>query len=175
MADTGATKRPFGPGAPNWRPPSGYKWDQFKEGNEANLRHGADSERRIRPLADRLAADAVEQAPWLVRPAFAASLAAWARAEARALLIDEYLDRHGLLDADGVPRPAATYADRLEVRAAALRGQLGLDPMSFAKLLATFSGTPGAADVLEALTAEGREVMTARAERLALEPLEVDR
>ena len=83
-------------------------------------------------------------------------------AEAKAALVDRWLDEHGLLDDDGNPHPANALADRLHARAITLRGQLGLDPSSFSKLLATFAGVPGAEDALEALKAEGRALIEAR-------------
>jgi hypothetical protein len=74
------------------------------------------------------------------------------------------------LDGDGVPHPANNLADRLAARASTLRGQLGLDPVSFSKLLATFAGVPGGESALEALKAEGRLLVEARlADTAALE------
>ncbi len=136
----------------------GYAWPPFDPGHTLSTRHGADSERRWRPIADRLAAEALDQAPWLGRRSFRAALAAWAKAEARVELVDAWLDEHGVLDADGVPRPAATYALRLEASAATRRAALGLDPQSFARLLVTFEQTEGAQDVLSALRAEARQM-----------------
>lgn len=140
----------------------GYSWPPFEKGNTAGERHGADSERRWRPIADELERDVLEVAPWLSRPGFRAAVRAWAKAEARAQLVADWLDERGDLDDDGEPRPAATYSLRLEASAAAKRAALGLDPMSFAKLLATFSGSAGADDVLEALRAEGAAILAAR-------------
>jgi len=128
----------------------------------AALRHGAHSERRWSPLAERLAVEAIAEAPWLTRPAFRLAVAAWSVAEAKAALVDAWLDEHGLLDDDGVPHPANALSDRLHGRAMALRTQLGLDPVSFAKLLATFAGVPGGEDALEALKVEGRRLVEAR-------------
>lgn len=143
-------------------PARGYSWPPFAAGHELSLTHGAKSERRWRPLAERLEAAAVDHAPWLARPAFRAALRSWAKAEAQATLVADWLDEHGLLDEDGEPRPAATFALRLEASAAARRQRLGLDPMAFAKLLQTFSATPGTDDVLAALRAEGAAILTAR-------------
>ena len=141
----------------------GYAWPPFEPGNDAATTHGAHSERRWRPLADRLAAEAVELAPWLTRPAFARAVGAWSAAEAKLSLVDEWLDEHGLLDEHGIPHPANGLSDRLHARAITLRGQLGLDPVSLAKLLATFAGVPGGEDALEALKAEGRRLVEERA------------
>lgn len=143
-------------------PARGYSWPAFGDGNTAAERHGADSERRWRPLAEQLEQDILGLAPWLTRPGFRPAVRAWAKAEAQATLIGEWLDEHGLLDDEGEPRPAATYSLRLEASAAAKRQALGLDPLSFAKLLQTFTGTRGTDDVLESLQAEGAAILTAR-------------
>jgi hypothetical protein len=113
-------------------------------------------------LAEQLAADVLSVAPWLSRPAFRQAVSAWSVTEAKAALVDDWLDANGLLDSDGVPYPANALADRLHARAIVLRGQCGLDPVSFAKLLLTFSGVPGGEDALEALRREGARLMAAR-------------
>jgi hypothetical protein len=140
----------------------GYTWPPFEPGNAAATTHGAHSERRWRPLAEQLVTEALAEAPWLTRPAFRLAVRAWSVAEAKAVLVDTWLDEHGLLDDHGVPHPANALADRLHARAITLRGQLGLDPTSFAKLLATFAAVPGGEDALEALKAEGRRLIEAR-------------
>src|SRR5580658_5241550 len=58
----------------------------FEPGNETATTHGATSKRRWLPIAERLAADAIEVAPWLSRPAFKWAVRAWAETEARAQL-----------------------------------------------------------------------------------------
>jgi hypothetical protein len=143
-------------------PARGYVWPPFEPGNQAATTHGAGSERRWRPLAEQLVTEALTEAPWLTRPAFSRAVAAWSVAEAKAELVDSWLDDHGLLDESGVPHPANALADRLHARAGTLRTQLGLDPTSFAKLLATFAGVPGGEDALEALKAEGKRLIEAR-------------
>jgi hypothetical protein len=37
------------------RPPRGYSWESFREGNQAATTHAAYSERRLAPLAERFA------------------------------------------------------------------------------------------------------------------------
>jgi hypothetical protein len=148
------------------RPGHSPRHPDFGPGNEAHLRHGAFVERRWRPLAEKLAGEAVAEAPWLTRRAFRLAVAAWACTEAKAALVDTWLDEHGLLDDEGVPFPANALSDRLHARAITLRGQLGLDPVSFAKLLATFGGVPGGEDALEALKAEGKRLVEARSQTL---------
>jgi hypothetical protein len=146
------------------RPGHAPRHPDFEPGNEERTTHGAHSERRWRPLAEALKAEAIDEAPWLTRRAFRLAVEAWSVAEAKAHLVDEWLDEHGLLDADGVPFPANALADRLHARCITLRSQLGLDPVSFAKLLATFAGVPGGEDALEALKVEGRRLVEARSQ-----------
>lgn len=144
------------------RPGHSPRHPDFEPGNQAAEKHGATSERRWRPLADELAAEAVATAPWLTRPAFRRAVEAWSVVEAKATLVDRWLDANGLLDENGTPWPANALSDRLQARAITLRSQLGFDPVSFAKLLLTFSGVPGGEDALETLRAEGRRLIEAR-------------
>jgi hypothetical protein len=152
----------------------GYSWPPFQPGNEKATTHGAFSERRWRPLAQQLAAQAMEVAPWLTRPAFRWSVEAWATAEARARLVDDWLDAQataevpGELSADGEPRGASALSSRLHARAESLRARLGIDPTAMARLLASFAvGVPGGDDVLAALRAEGARLVAAHDVALA--------
>jgi len=149
------------------RPGHAPRHPDFGPGNAEAETHGAHRERRWRPLAEELATEALAVAPWLSRPAFRLALEAWSVAEAKARLVDRWLDEHGLLTAHGVPRPANALADRLHARAQSLRAQCGLDPTAFARLLATFSLVPdGAPDALAALRAEGARLIAARSAAL---------
>lgn len=149
-------------------PARGYSWPPFEKGNtlgkprfvpghEDSLKHGADSD-RWRPIAEALTAELATTAPWTSGPAYAGAVAAWARNEAQIVLIGNYLDRVGLLDDEGLPRPASNRLDRLESRAETLRARLGLDPLSMVKLLGGLSAiaAAGPADDLEALKKDGR-------------------
>ena len=106
----------------------------FAEGNAHALVHGARSPRVIDPLAAEVVAEAVEDAPYLAEPKFRASVMAWAREEARCLVLADYLDVNGLHDEEGHLRPAEQAMHRAETRAANLRSRLGLDPLSRARL-----------------------------------------
>jgi len=142
--------------------------EPYEPGNTAALKHGADSSRRWKPIADRLAAEVVTIAPWLGRPAFAAAVKSWARLEAQVTLITTWLDEHGLTDEDGEPRRAATYAAKLETQAQNARGRLGLDPASLISLLQGAQAVAGELEEAEAslvgLTSEGRKALEARSE-----------
>lgn len=140
--------------------------EPYEPGNLAAAKHLAYSERTIRPIADALASELPRVAPWTNREAYAPTIAAWAASEAQLRLVDAWIDEHGPLDEDGVPRPANTLRDRLEGRAGKLREQLGLTPMSLARLLRAFAAAPpdheAASSALDDLRAEGRKALEAR-------------
>lgn len=139
----------------------GYAWPPFEAGNTAALTHGARSPRMVRPIAERLMVDAVEVAPWVARPAFGPELEAWAWHEARACLLRTWLDEHGLLDDDDVPRAALGELQRAENAAAKARDRLGLNPLAWARLRAAVEQAGGRED-LEDLDAEGRAILEIR-------------
>jgi hypothetical protein len=112
-------------------------------GNELGLRHGAFSPRRVDPLASELVALVLNDpatgylraAHW--RPTFWA----WAKAEAQVQLLEECLARRAEASRDGVGdlgdervRSAYLLHHRASARAMSGRRQLGLDPMSAARL-----------------------------------------
>jgi len=147
----------------------GYSWPPFEPGNTKGRRHGAFSKREIEPLADDLALEVTEKAPWASADHFAPGVRRYARAEAIASKLWAYVVEHGPLDEEGNPRPALDKLDRWEAAAAARGAALGLDPTSMAKLLGSFAAVPGGEDALAALQAEGRRIIQAR-ER-SLEPV----
>lgn len=130
----------------------------FEPGNTLSLSHGADSPRMVQPLADRLAAELAAAAPWCAHSAFAAEVAAWAWEEARVRLLQAWVNEHGLLDEDS--QGALSQLERAQGRAARLRGNLGLNPAAWAKVLATLTrANDGQADdEVAALLAVAREI-----------------
>lgn len=145
----------------------GYSWPAFPPGHTLSMRHGARSARTVRPIAEAVAAQLVEVAPWCARPAFHAEVEAWAWQEARCRLLREWLDEVGLLDDEGVPRPACSELARAESAAARGREALGLNPRAWAKLFQAFSGAAvdTEADLAE-LRRVGREALALRAAEL---------
>lgn len=141
-------------------PARGYSWPPFARGHRLSLRHGADSPRIVQPVADKLARWLIREAPWCGQPAFGASVAAWAWAEAQAVLLRGWVDEQGVIDADGKPLPALAALERAEGRAARLRGELALSPSAWTKLVKSLSSADheAAARGLEALKATGREL-----------------
>jgi hypothetical protein len=121
------------------RPGANGSWPPFPPGHQLSLRHGAYSPRRVDPLAAEilehlLTDDAVG---YLRAPRWRLAVLALCRAEAQVQLLTEYLakagDGVGDLDSERV-RSAYLLLHRAEARAIQLRGRLGLDPLSAARL-----------------------------------------
>lgn len=128
---------------PGKAPARGYSWPPFEKGNTAALRHGAYSPRRVDPLAEEMVTAALVQAEtegsttgYLLEPSFRQSLWAWARAEARVQLLEEYLMARDVLglDAEGEVSGAAKLLLRYEASAERARDRLGLSPLARARL-----------------------------------------
>jgi hypothetical protein len=151
-------------------PARGYSWPPFQPGHTMSVVHGAWSERAVGPRADAIATAVLEDAdfPDHVRsPVFRMSLAAWARAEAVASLLYDYLVTLGP-EAMMTPRLAGTRAPAdlwraADAHAAKLRSELGLSPVSYAKI-AKDLGLAGRAaeDALERMAKAGREIRERR-------------
>ena len=138
------------------RPARGYSWPPAAPLNELALTHGAYSERRLAPRAAQIAGELLahpETPEWLRSPSYAPAVAAWARAEAVVALLWDYLAEVDLQAAltdttelderrtKGSTRSTSrrveavlTQLHRHETRAASLRAQLGLSPLSRARL-----------------------------------------
>jgi hypothetical protein len=109
------------------RPARGYSWPPFEPGNEAALRHGATSERHIRPLARNHRRRLLRQIGLRavdLDPVGRALLEHYVRLTAKVVLIDGYLDEAGLLDEHGQPRPCADLYVRLHRAALAALARL---------------------------------------------------
>lgn len=141
-------------------PARGYRWrtfevgettgeaTRFKPGHEASVKHGAYSDRKVNPRADRFVEDLVEYSrveptmEHLTRPEMLPAIRAWARAEAAVEMITEYLD--SLNDWTGRTKRGSAAWSRLDVvegRAERLRDRLGLDPQARARLGLTVART----------------------------------
>jgi hypothetical protein len=149
-----------GGAADGWSPEFAGQRPPFTEGNEAATVHGARSERRVAPLAARLAAELLadpDTPAHLQEPLFAAAIEAWSRAEAVCHLLWAWISGQDVMDAltdlttavededtsqghthrSSMTRhvPAALELLRkYESVAANLRGRLGLDPASAARV-----------------------------------------
>lgn len=149
-------------------PARGYSWEPFEEGNTAALVHGAYSPAIVDPVAEELLEAVLAEAATahLAAPQYAPALAAWARAEARIIVLERWLaenaDQAGVLDAEGELLPAVKLLERVERRAESLRSRLGLDPRSEADLTRSRADAGRSIADLDALRRRGREVLEAR-------------
>lgn len=145
------------------QPGRGYVWAPFTEGNDVAMRHGAKSERQLRPLADAFLEHLAEVAAWSSLPAFRPTVEAWAWAEARAELYRRHFDDVGLsAGAEDAPSGLAEW-ERAEGRAQRLRAELGLSPSSLTKLLRGLSSidAPAALAGIETMKATGAQLRQA--------------
>ena len=109
-------------------------WPQAKKDNTLAQRHGAWSDRVVDPVARELVTVVLDQVAYLADPSYEPAVWAWARAEARVLVLSKWLDDNGPLDESGTPRPALGALKEFENLAARARQRLGLDPLSRAQL-----------------------------------------
>src|SRR3954453_6445557 len=80
----------------------------FEPGNEAHLVHGATSERHIRPLAANQKRRVLRQMRLRasdLNPVGRALLEHYVRLTTKLVLIDDWIERNGLLREDGSPQP----------------------------------------------------------------------
>ena len=114
--------------------PKGERAPNVESGNTLSQKHGAWSSRIVDPVAHELVSIVLDQVPYLADPSYEPAVWAWARAEARVVVLSAWLDDHGPLDKQGVPRPALSALKDFERLASACRARLGLDPLSRAQL-----------------------------------------
>jgi len=126
-----------------WTPTFPGQRRPFEPGNEVAQRHGAYSPRRVDPLAKEIRSSVLADpsTEYLAAARYAPAVWAWARAEAQTQLLSEYLEQAGAVTVDGVGdladdavRSAYLLLHRAEARAQSGRRQLGLDPLSAARL-----------------------------------------
>lgn len=132
-------------------------------GNDLAVKHGADSSRLVEARAGELRVDVLRMAPWLDRPEYAVAVHRFLRAESRALMLHEHIER--TVASAGAGKVAArvweqaTAADRL---AAQLGNVLGLDPLGLARLRSATAESITAEQSLADLAAEGRQIRLRR-------------
>ncbi|HSH59702.1 MAG TPA: hypothetical protein VK988_08710 [Acidimicrobiales bacterium] len=153
------------------RPARGYSWPAFTPGHTVSRRHGIWSQRTWEPLAEDLAGGLLEDKPDLV--SYPELLAAWARAEARCILLAEYLVGR-FADGDEKSEKVLRFVAQFERLAHDLRRELGLTPGSEAELARSRADALKGEFDLEALMARGREARLAAEQRHALETSTAD-
>ncbi len=151
----------------NYRPARGYSWPPFEPGNMKALSHGARSPRMVAPLAEAMLEHLELVAPWCSRPAFDMARYRWAQAEARALLLDAWIDEHGVLDPSSEGAVAMLKVE--DSKLVKMRADLGLSPTALAKLLASLASVAAAGGDSQGLAdvkAEGAAIVAARERQL---------
>lgn len=124
---------------PSSIPARGYSWAPFQPGHTLSTKHGAQSQRHLRPLVNQLLEEVRRLAPWCSSPVFAPTVEAWAWAEAQAVTYRNHFDEAGLGLDDEEPPKGDQRWDRAEGRAAKLRAELGLSPVALTRLLGNLS------------------------------------
>jgi hypothetical protein len=126
-----------------WVPAFESQRPPLQPGHELSTRHGAYSPRKVDPLAAELVAQILADPAvgYLQAAHYRPALWGWAKAEAQCQLLEEYLAKRGEEAGDGVGdladervRSAYLLHHRASARAASGRRQLGLDPLSAARL-----------------------------------------
>lgn len=148
------------------RPARGYSWPPFTPGHTVSCRHGIWSQRTWEPLAEDLVGGLLEDKPDL--GGYPELLAAWGRAEARCVLLSEYLIGR-FTDGDERSEKVLRFVQQFERLAHDLRRELGLTPGSEADLARSRAEAIKGEVDLEALMARGREARLAAEQRHALE------
>jgi len=111
------------------RPARGYSWAPFTAGNEVAVRHGAFSRRLIADRSVEVRADLLDRCPWIVDRVDDEALDRYARAEARARLLNEYIEAKVEVEGVEAVRPYLwTEAARSDANAQKFAQDLGLDP-----------------------------------------------
>lgn len=124
---------------PQWVPAFPRQRPPFAKGNDLAVKHGINSMALVRPIADEFIAT-LQTDPalaYLAQPRFAAAVDAWAIAEAKVVLINEYMAAMNSGEAirnDRGQKSVTDQADTLAASAERARGRLGLDPLSAARL-----------------------------------------
>lgn len=125
--------------------------------NTLSLRHGLYSKRTVDPVAKVLVEALLEDRPDLAK--YPETLWALARAEARCLLVDDFLSREGLFDEDGAARPLLKYVAAWERVAAEHRRSLGLDPRGEADLVRSRAEAEHSVIDFDAAREKGRQAL----------------
>ena len=119
---------------PGSGPPRGYSRPPFETGNTVNLTHGARHPDTFEPIAQEITTWALETVPHLRDPAYIPAVQRWSVAEAKCQLLDVWLQKVGILDADGKPRSALDQLRQWQKRASEESDRLGLTPLARARL-----------------------------------------
>jgi hypothetical protein len=123
-------------------PARGYKWRDAWPDNELATKHGARSPRHVDPLSAALVEQLMSEqsTPAYLRddPSYTPAIWAWARAEAKVMLLDAWLSEKPIEEQLKPPRNGTQapleVLRKWEMTAANHRARLGLDPTARARL-----------------------------------------
>lgn len=125
--------------AQGWTPEFPGQRAPFTQGHEITLKHGANSPRRVDPIAAALVTELLqdESLAYLRAPRYAAAVQAWANTEAKCALIAAWVDQMPIEQAASSKpgtQPVLELLRKWEATAQTHRARLGLDPLSAARL-----------------------------------------
>jgi hypothetical protein len=142
-------------------------------GNLLALKHGADSPRIVAALARIVREEVISQAPWIIEPIFEEAVERYCRASATARLLSDHIfevcEKQG---AEMVPIRLWEGLVASQNLASRCGADLGLTPLSRAKLAALTTSTEVAAQSLNQLGETGKAIRAKRT--AALEAVEAD-
>ncbi len=150
-------------------PARGYSWEPFLPDHVQNMLHGARSPRVIEAMAKVVKSEVTADAPWLLKPIFGDALERYCRAEGRARLLADHIFR--VCDEEGARRvpirlwESAVACDNAASRAA---NDLGLTPLSRARLASLTATTEATSEGLAQLAERGRAIRQRREASLQL-------
>jgi hypothetical protein len=149
-------------------PARGYSRPPFEDDNTAALVHGASSPRVHEAVAVILADAVVAEAPWLEAAIFQDAVWRYARAEARARLLNNYIFAIAEEHPEKVGVRVWEAASASDRTASKLAETLGLTPLSRAKLQQIVTGTASTEAALKQLADKGGAALNKRKAELQL-------
>jgi hypothetical protein len=134
--------------------------EPFEPGNTAAVTHGAYSPRLLLERASEIAGTLVEIAPWCGIATFAGTLNDLAFALAQLEVLRRDMSENGMLDDEREPTGSANFHNRVQGTVNRLRGELGLTPSAWSRLVQSLGSADGAAVErgIEALQRIGAEL-----------------
>ena len=143
----------------------------FERGNEAALKHGANSAARIAEMSREFGELLLDVCPWLDRPEYSYALVRYLRAVSVEDTLQKYVDAICRDPAKGPGKVSPKVWEQLTAArrlAARLGTDLGLDPIGFAKLKGLSAGAESAVLTLGELAERGRAIREGRSHRAVL-------
>ena len=144
-------------------PARGYSWPPFEDENTAALVHGARSPRVVDAVATVLAESVVAEAPWLEAEIFQPAIWRYARAEARARLLSNYILQVAEEHPEKVGSRLWESANGADNTASKMAEALGLTPLSRARLAAIVTSTEATTAGIADLAERGKAIRARRA------------